>query len=211
MLDLSRAPLKKRHTGWSLIGAATIASSVAALSFSNLTGWLSQLVTLPVGTLSLAAAMVLTCWAPASFGWRWGDTGRRWRLVLSALLGVVAVVGLFRLVGSGTPYEPSFGDFVIVPLGEEGLFRGFLLVVLLTLFRRRLAQSRAVSCAVVVSAIAFGVGHLGNLGYVSAQFVLLQVIAATVFGLLAGWVKVRTDSLIGPVLLHAAMNIVAVA
>jgi membrane protease YdiL (CAAX protease family) len=132
------------------------------------------------------------------------------------LLGVVAVVGLFRLVGSGTPYEPSFGDFVIVPLGEEGLFRGFLLVVLLTLFRRRLAQSRAVSSAVVVSAIALGVGHLGNLNYVSAQFVLLQfvllqVVAATVFGLLAGWVKVRTDSLIGPVLLHAAMNIVAVA
>jgi len=32
------------------------------------------------------------------------------------------------LVGSGTPYELSFGDFIFVPLGEEGLFRGFLLV-----------------------------------------------------------------------------------
>ena len=70
------------------------------------------------------------------------------------------------------PYELSFGDVILVPPGEEGLFRGFLLV-LLTLFRPKLTQN--------------------------------------FFGLVAGWAKVRTNSLIGPVLLHSAMNIVAVA
>jgi membrane protease YdiL (CAAX protease family) len=39
---------------------------------------------------------------------------------------------------------------------------------------------------------------------------LLQAAAATAFGLLAGWVRVRTDSLVGPVSLHSAMNVVAV-
>ena len=73
------------------------------------------------------------------------------------------------LVGSGTPYELSSGDVILVPPGEEELFRGFLLVILLTLFRPRLTQS--------------------------------------FFGLVAGWAKVRTNSLFGPVLLHSAMNI----
>jgi hypothetical protein len=55
------------------------------------------------------------------------------------------------------------------------------------------------------------VGHEGHLGSVPTQFVLLLVVSVTVFGLLAGWVKVRTYSLIGPALLYSAMNIVAVA
>ena len=132
-------------------------------------------------------------------------------MAMSLLAAVVIVVGLFRLLGSGTPYEPSVGDFVIVPLGEEGLFRGFLLVVLVAIFRPRLPEHLSVAWAVVVSSIAFAVGHLGNLGYVTASFVLLQVVAACAFGLLAGLVKVRTGSLVGPVLLHSAMNVVAVA
>ena len=77
------------------------------------------------------------------------------------------------LVGSGTPYELSFGDVILVPPGEEGLFRGFLLVVL--------------------------------------PDVVPPQADPELFRPGAGWAKVRTNSLIGPVLLHSAMNIVAVA
>lgn len=45
------------------------------------------------------------------------------------------------------------------------------------------------TAAVLISAVSFGVGHLGD----------------------AGSVPVHTDSLAGPVLLHVALNVVPVA
>jgi membrane protease YdiL (CAAX protease family) len=192
------------------ITAVGAASAAAAVGFSRLTGVVAESVTVPVGTPTLVTALVLTAWAPATFGWRWGETARRWRLVLGALLGVLAVVALYRSVSPAVPYEPSVGEFLIVPLGEEALFRGFLLVVLLRLFARWLPPTRAARWAVVVGGVAFGAGHLGNLGYVPTAFVLVQALAAALFGILAGWVRVRTDSLVGPVALHAAMNVAAV-
>lgn len=53
-------------------------------------------------------------------------------------------------------------------------------------------------------------GLRGNLGYVETAFVLLQVGIAIVFGVVAGYVRVRTESIVGPVLLHATMNVIAV-
>jgi membrane protease YdiL (CAAX protease family) len=64
--------------------------------------------------------------------------------------------------------------------------------------------------AIIVGALSFGAGHLGNLGYVPTGFVLVQAAVAAAFGVLAGWLRIRTDSLVGPVLAHAAMNLVAV-
>lgn len=68
MLDLSRTPLTKRHNGWSLIGAATIASSVA-LAFSKLTGWLVSSCPSLSGPCLWQRPWVLTCCAPARLGW----------------------------------------------------------------------------------------------------------------------------------------------
>jgi membrane protease YdiL (CAAX protease family) len=33
---------------------------------------------------------------------------------------------------------------------------------------------------------------------------------ATTFGILAGWLRMRTESVVAPVLLHVTMNVVAV-
>ena len=90
------------------------------------------------------------------------------------------------------------------------LFRGFLLGVLLEQFSRRHVGPRSAAWAILVSATAFGIGHLGNLGHVEAAFVLLQVFVAFAFGVLAGHVRVRTESVLGPVLMHATMNVMAV-
>jgi membrane protease YdiL (CAAX protease family) len=190
--------------------AVAIACCLLSLAFSRLTGWIAERVTLPVGTAALVLGVALTAWAPTRFGWGWGSTGSHLRLLAGSLVGVVAVVASFRALSGATPYTPSVAEVLVVPLGEEALFRGFLLVVLIGLFGGWLGESRGVRTAVVVSALAFGVGHLGNLGYVPTDFVVVQVLAATVFGLLAGWVRVRTDSLAGPVLLHSAMNAAAV-
>jgi membrane protease YdiL (CAAX protease family) len=192
------------------VAAVGVISCLLAYGFSRLTGRIGELVSLPVGTGALLLGLALTAWAPGRFGWRWGRTGQHLRLIAWALVGVVVVVAGFRWLTGATPYQPSVGELVIVPLGEEALFRGFLLVTLIGVFRRWLGEAAAVPWAVVATSVSFGVGHLGNVGYVPTAFVVVQVVAATVFGLLAGWVRVRTESLVGPVLLHSAMNAAAV-
>jgi membrane protease YdiL (CAAX protease family) len=199
----------RTRAGGRVAGVALV-SCLASYGFSRLTGLVAEQVTLPVGTGALLLGVALTAWAPQRFGWRWGSTGQHLGLIAGSLAGVVAVVAGFRWLTGATPYQPSVGELVIVPLGEEALFRGFLLVTLLAIFTRWLAEPAALRWAVVVSAVSFGVGHLGNLGYVPTSFVVVQALAATAFGLLAGWVRVRTQSLVGPVLLHSAMNAAAV-
>ncbi len=82
-------------SAWAVVGTALVASSGAALLFSRLTGWTGPYLPLPVGTGALVLAVSLTARAPRRFGWRWGDTGRHWGLVLAAAAAVVGVVGLF--------------------------------------------------------------------------------------------------------------------
>lgn len=118
---------------------------------------------------------------------------------------MAAVVLMFRAVSGPAPYEATWAEVVVVPVGEELLFRGVVLgLVLAVLGGQGMRYARG--AAVVVSAVAFGLGHLGDLGYVPVDFLAVQVVAATLFGLLAGWVRVRTDSMAGQMALHMVMN-----
>lgn len=197
-------------------GAAMVvveaAAVCAALSygFSRLTGALSERVAFPVGVPALALGLALSLWAPRRYGWTWGLTGRMAGALAAWVVLVVAVIGGYRLLVSAAPYAPTFAELVVVPVGEEALFRGFLLSTLMLVFAPRLDAGATARAAVGVSAIAFGIGHLGNLGYVPTAFVLVQALAATLLGILAGWLRIRTGSLAGPVLVHAAMNAAAV-
>lgn len=192
------------------LAIAGVVAVLAAYAFSRLTGSLSEAVVMPVGTATFFLAAALCVWAPRRHGLGPGRTREHLVLVCVTVLAVAAVVGVFRMTGAVAPYDATVGEFVLVPIGEELLFRGFLLGALLELFRRRQVGSHPAAWAILISAAAFGIGHLGNLGYVDTAFVILQVLVAFVFGVVAGHVRVRTESVIGPVLMHATMNVVAV-
>ena len=194
--------------------AVTVATTgvlavLASYGFSRLTGWLSGTVAMPVGAATLASAVLLAVWAPRWSGLVLGRTGEHPVLIGVSVLAVAAAVAMFRMTGSTAPYEATVGEFLLVPAGEELLFRGVLLAALLDWFRRARVP-RAGRWAIIVGAVAFGIGHLGNIGHVDNAFVILQVFAATVFGLTAGFVRMRTQSVVGPVLMHMTMNIAAV-
>ncbi|MFC7363279.1 CPBP family intramembrane glutamic endopeptidase [Nocardioides astragali] len=190
--------------------AAGLLAVLAAYAFSLLTGSLSESVVMPVGAATFVLGVLLCAWAPHRLGLGPGRTHKHVVLVVVSILAVATVVGAFRMTGSTAPYDATVGEFVLVPVGEELLFRGFLLGALLELFRRRHVGSHSPAWAVLISAAAFGIGHLGNLGYVDTAFVILQVFVAFIFGVVAGHVRVRTESIVGPVLMHATMNVVAV-
>ena len=158
-------------------------------------------------TLTLAAA--LTVWAPGRFGLQWGDTTRHLPRLLLSLAGITLVVGTFRVLGGSVPWD-GWEIWTSVPLAEELLFRGACLTALMWALTQGFSEQSAARIAITLSAFTFGLEHLGNAS-IGTALVLLQVTNAILFGFLAGWLRLTTRSLEGPVLAHSTMNLVAVA
>jgi membrane protease YdiL (CAAX protease family) len=92
-------------------------------------------------------------------------------------------------------------QLIVVALPEELFFRGFLLGLLEKRFppKRRILGG-GIGLALVLSALAFAVIHLPKDGDPRAL--------ATFFpGLLFGWMRSSTGSILGPTLLHGSSNI----
>lgn len=133
-----------------------------------------------------------------------------WKAVtLATLAAVVGVNGvgtwIMRRLGeayTGMPEIEGLGDaaailvvaVVIAPVAEEWFFRE---IVLVRCFPRGPAP-----VALAVSAISFGLLHLGSGGPA-----LVGTLA--VLGLALGWLRLRTGSLRPPILVHAIQNLVA--
>lgn len=159
--------------------------------------------------------LALALWRPRRLGFQMGQTRRYWRMLLVMLVANCGIVaGYLLLSGSTTPYSGNqwlFTEVVTVPLVEETMWRGAVFAALLLAFRRIYPDGRALTWAVWSSGIAFGLLHGGNaLVGVPLAFVAVQVLNATVWGVVYGYARARTDSLYPPILLHAAMNLVVV-
>ena len=101
----------------------------------------------------------------------------------------------------------AFEVLVAIPFGtvvlEELAFRG----TLLGLLRRRLSTPWAIA----VMSVLFGLWHVKGVlhdatGGIAVGTVAGTVVATTVAGVGFGWLRVRSDSLLAPVLAHIATN-----
>jgi membrane protease YdiL (CAAX protease family) len=143
-------------------------------------------------------------------------------LIIAIGVALIAIVPLTRgfldddrfadIDGAEVAYQVVFRIPFITALTEELLFRSVLLGVLLVLL--------SVRWAVIVSAIVFGLWHVlttvGDLGgndatdslgaLEQAGSVVVVVAATTLAGVLFGWLRVRSDSVIAPWLAHIAFN-----
>lgn len=152
---------------------------------------------------------------PRPLGFTRGQTRRYWRslfVVLVVNCGVVA--GYLWLTGSSTPYSgnPWFvTETITVPIVEETMWRGLVLTVLLVVFGQSYSSRTSEHLAVWLGGLAFGFLHAGNaLAGVPLAFVAVQVLNATIWGVVYGYVRTRTESIYPSILLHAAMNLVVV-
>lgn len=139
---------------------------------------------------------------------RLGRTVERRREVLTTGLVLTVATWAFVSIGGANPYSDAdlLFEVVLVPVGEELVFRGVLLGWLLVRLTALGTTPDASSSAVVISAVAFGAAHASNAFFGAGGFALVQVLVGTALGLLFGWVRVRTDSLASPILLHALVN-----
>lgn len=154
-------------------------------------------------------------WRPRQLSFQIGKTRQHWRMLLLMLLANCGIVfGYLWFSGGGTPYSGNqwlVTEVVTVPLVEETMWRGLVFAVLLLALSRLHPYNRAVHLTVWSSGLAFGLLHAGNvLAGVSAGFVAIQVLNASVWGVIYGYARARTESIYPPILLHAAMNLVVI-
>ncbi|MGY1985723.1 lysostaphin resistance A-like protein [Blastococcus sp. SYSU DS0669] len=176
------------------------------------------------GLLLAGARFARLTWQELGFDPRRARAGLRWGGACVAVVAAGYVVGLAvpavrplladaRLADAGSA-EVAYQALVRIPLGtvvwEETAFRGVLLAALM-----RLLSPRA---AVAVSAALFGIWHIrptlsaaaantvagGSAGLFTAVFLGCAFTAAA--GILFAWLRLRSGSLLAPVLLHLATN-----
>ena len=117
-------------------------------------------------------------------------------LMLSYVVGIVSTVTNTKistntqLILASEPLWFYVFMFTLTPFCEEILFRGLMVPRI----------------GIVISAILFGLGH-ANYGSTFG----IDIIAAFIFGVIAGWAFKRTKSLYPSMIAHGLVNLLAVA
>ena len=115
----------------------------------------------------------------------------------------------------GMPGVGSFAKILVsvwllASTAEEMLFRGLLLGALSPLSRRAWTVGRCrISLPVAIAAVLFGLVHLGLMRVMAVPMVVLIVVMATVAGLVAGYYREKTGSLVPAIAAHFTFNVVS--
>ena len=208
---------RPRLVGWAILVAVLALVSYSAnfaaegdppddvlYRWSTAVGGIVQYGIILVAVLAIARGI-----SPGTLGLRRPDSWRRaagWTFLALASIWVIgAVLNLFLEAGEEQGLVPDAwesdraaafaANFVVValvaPFVEELTYRGLGFAAVQDAF--------GVAAALVVTAVAFGLAH----GLIVALPVL------TIFGLILGWLRLRTKSLYPSIILHALFNGVA--
>ena len=137
---------------------------------------------------------------------RWSETlGVCWFLLLADFFYVSAVA----LGISKAPH--MIGTALVIALGagffEEYFFRGLFLKLA---FQDGIRSSKQVLGVVLLSALSFGLAHLGNLTHQPLNATLFQVYYATAIGIFFAAIYLRTGSLWWTIILHCLVDFASV-
>ncbi len=136
----------------------------------------------------------------AKIGWK----GKRWGLYLLVGLLLGAVTSSLLYLGSiemhladevpvGYIVNLFLFSFFVAPLQEETLFRGYI--------QPKVEDRYGRSYGLILTSILFGFAHLGFLN-------IWTSLIAVALGLMMGYLRDKTDSLITPFGFHGAFNFI---
>jgi membrane protease YdiL (CAAX protease family) len=111
-----------------------------------------------------------------------------------------------------TPLQIFIFVFIYASIAEEILFRGFLMNILKPLKEKGIKIfKRNISIPVLISAVAFGLGHLILITTgASGLFLLRIVVFTTILGLIAGYYQEKYDNNAFAIIVHMAGNLMGV-
>lgn len=150
--------------------------------------------------LVLIVLSVLVALSLTGLGW-WRVAGfnspAEWRDLGVVIIPFLIVIGLPFLKGINLENANSFWYLVVAyaltGFMEEGLMRGITLRVL---------KPTGVARSVILSALLFGLMHIGNVLYRNPFIVLAQMLGAFVEGIGLGAIRLRTNTIWLVILLH---------
>jgi membrane protease YdiL (CAAX protease family) len=151
--------------------------------------------------IALLGMSALVALALSALGW-WKVAGfnfpTEWRDSRLMIVPFIIVLGLPFLLGVQTTDAGTFAYLVIgyalTGFMEEGLMRGIVL---------RALKPTGTTRSVVISSLLFGLMHIGNLLYRNPFIVFAQMIGAFVHGIGLSAIRLRTNTIWFPVILHA--------
>jgi membrane protease YdiL (CAAX protease family) len=157
----------------------------------------------------------LVLWHPKPLGFQIGRISQHWRMLLIMLLLNCGVIATYLwLTSSSTPYSDNIWfitEVVTAPFVEEVFWRGIVFMILQFVFTRLYTENTGNHLAVWLSGLSFGLMHGNNLlAGVPLAFVIIQVLNATVWGMVYGYARSKTASVYPAMFLHAAMNLVVI-
>ncbi len=157
----------------------------------------------------LFTAFIPAILMPGFFGYRFGVISKHWKILLGMAIFFIGAPLLYRVLLGETPFGANtwFFEGVVVPVAEEGFFRGVLLSVLLWGFGKLYSPRTAQILAIILSTLIFASAHLNNLGHYPSGFILFQVGFSTILGLAFGYSRVKTGSIYPAMILHALFNL----
>lgn len=176
------------------------------------------------GLLGIAAARRLLPGFDAHLRW---PRGRSYVGVAAAIgvgMGAVMLVAdHWPALASGTAPDGGYSlDPVIAAgwlwamittgLGEETVFRGLLVGMLVVLVPGRVRAGRfEIPAAGVIVALLFGLAHYESFVYHPLHLAVAQQVYAFAWGLIYVWLMERSGSLVAPIVAHGVGNFVEVA
>ena len=177
--------------------------------------WLANLWGVVSRAHLLLLIIPLVIWQPRRLGFQIGTIQQHWRMLLVMLLCNCGIIAAYLwLTHSTTPYSANqwlVTEVLTVPLVEEIFWRGLVFTVLFQLLRKVHPEPLANTWAVWLSGTAFGLLHANNLvAGVPIAFIAIQVLNATIWGIVYGYARARTGSIYPSIFLHAAMNLVVI-
>ena len=119
-------------------------------------------------------------------------------IVLLLLIGGFNIIVLFQQ-GITENILYAFVRGLYAGIVEELILRGYIF----SAFEIKFDEYKAI----IFSSIVFGLLHLTNLTHNPVMIVLLQVIYTTMFGIGFSILRVRTKSLLMPILIHSFINV----
>jgi membrane protease YdiL (CAAX protease family) len=177
--------------------------------------WLASLWGVVSRAHLLILIIPLVIWRPRFFGFQIGKIWQHKRMLLIMLLANCGVIAAYLwLTNSSTPYSGNqwlVTEVVTVPLVEEIFWRGLVFSILLLMLRKHYPEKTSSFWAVWLCGLAFGLLHANNLiAGVPLPFVAIQVLNATIWGIVYSYSRAKTESIYPAILLHAAMNLVVI-
>ena len=135
-------------------------------------------------------------------------------LVLGILTGIITTALHGRIeahpaMKNASVLQYVLFTFILAPVAEEHLFRGFLQNYLkplgdkgITVFHRR------ISLPVLIAALAFSLSHLGLLASgVGSAFMIRTALFTFVLGTIAGYYQEKYNNIVPAILVHMAGNL----